>query len=98
MTDPNYKLIYEVRKRGLQAGSLDNLRIQYENAARAKADAEHGEMRSAIAELFGSDDLEFTNICCLADGIEGHVYHPASARKGLGKRKCIFCGCDDFDD
>lgn len=97
-TSLNYKLIYEARARGLTAGSETNAIIGAENDARAKAQKLHKQMRDNIAKLFGSDDLDFSNIACMADGIRGHVYHPNDGiERNLGKRVCIFCGCDDFD-
>ena len=93
----NYELIYKVRKSGHPTDSHSNLRVQFENVARDKADAAHkGYLDFLTAEL-GHSDFEVTNVYCNADGVLGHVY-AGSDIKGVGKRKCVFCGCDDFND
>lgn len=95
----NYELIYKVRKAGVRTDALSNLVTQYQNDARRKAEKEHAEYRKLIEGLTGRDDFEVTNIVCMAEGIAGHVYSPnAGVPKGVGKRVCLFCGLDDFDD
>lgn len=94
----NYELIYKVRKNNFRTDSKSNLRIQFENKAREEADKLHQAYFDFLKKELKTDQLEVTNIMCLADGIIGHVYKGDLTHKGFGKRKCIFCGCDDFDD
>jgi glutathione S-transferase len=102
--DLNYELIYKVRKSGVNTQERENLRISYANAARAKADIEYQKYLDLLEELLGHTRIAVTNEMCLADGITGHVFTweekfgEGGPDKGLGKRHCVFCGCDDFDD
>jgi hypothetical protein len=96
-TGIDYKLVYEVRMRGFNTNEKRNLQIQYENKARAEADKVHQKYLDFLTNALGTDDFEVTNEMCMADGIIGHVFTPGSGEKGLGRRKCVFCGCDDFD-
>ena len=96
MMEMNYKLIYKVRKGQFKTDSASNLRVQYENKARAEAEKEHKKYLDFIEKELGNTEFEVTNISCMADGVIGHVY-AGSTQKGHGKRNCIYCGCDDFD-
>lgn len=96
MSQIDYELVYKLRR--FRTNSLQNLIIRYENKARDEAVKEFDKYANAIKAAIGTDDFEVTNVACLADGIVGHVYTPGSGPKGAGKRKCIYCGCDDFDD
>ena len=97
----NYELIYKVRKGGYRTDEKQNLRICFENEARAKADKLHQEYLNFLTKALGHDHFIVTNECCMADGILGHVYawSPTASKpdKGHGKMKCVYCGCDDFD-
>lgn len=95
----NYELIYKVRKGGYKTDSQSNLRVQFQNKARDEADKLYAAYVAFLKKEIGHDRFEVTNIACMADGVCGHVYvddYP-SAPRNIGKRKCAFCGCDDFD-
>ena len=99
--DYNYKLIYEVRKLGFNTNSLSNIQVGLRNEAYKKALDTHEQYMSFLRKKIGHANFEVTNVACLADGIAGHVYaadDPHEPRRGLGKRHCVFCGCDDFND
>ncbi|TSD89108.1 hypothetical protein FFK22_009015 [Mycobacterium sp. KBS0706] len=54
-----------------------------------------------LADLAGvpPEELKATNISCMAPDVRGHVYHGRrDAEPGLGHRRCIFCGIDDFTE
>lgn len=93
----DYQLVYHLRD--YKTSSLSNLEVSYCNEAKEKARKEHNDYLEAICRHTGHEkkDLEVTNIMCMAKGILSHVYAPGGP-KGVGKRKCIFCGSDDFDD
>lgn len=106
MSEKNYKLIYEVREafQPWETSCLSNLEITAANKARDEAKGVHQRYVDFLTKKLGHDDFEVTNEVCLTDGIIGHVYTPKGGDgplscppRGLGKRKCIFCGCDDFD-
>lgn len=93
----NHELVYKTRKTGLPTDSLSNLQIQASNEARRKAGQRHESYLNFLRRELGTDDFEVTNEVCMAEGIIGHVY-VGGGPKGLGKRKCCFCGCGDFND
>jgi hypothetical protein len=96
----NYELIYKIRAGGYNTNSAQNLRIQYANKAREEADKVHTKYLEALTLLLGHDRFEVTNVACMADGIIGHVYtwdEGINPRPSSGHKKCVFCGCDDFD-
>lgn len=97
----DYKLIYEVKKANLNTQCKSNLRIQYENKAREEADKIHQQYLDFLNVKLGHNRIEVTNTACMANGIISHVYTwdegITKPKDGLGKKKCIFCGCDDFD-
>jgi hypothetical protein len=99
MKDPkNYKLIYDVRRAGVSTSSEHNLIATYQFRARTEALKEHQKYIDLLTQLLGHKDFEITNIACMADGIAGHVYSPVEGvPDGVGKKVCVFCGCDDFD-
>lgn len=96
----NYELIYKLRKHRINSHS--NIRIEYENQARKKADEEYEKTRAAIEKELGHPNFEITSIICLVDGVLGHVFARPDGkpwgRRGHGERVCIFCGCSDFSD
>lgn len=96
----NYELIYKVRKNNFKTDSRSNLRAQFENTARAEANKLHEQYLAFLQKEIGHNRFEVTNISCMSDGITGHVYvwDKEPIIRGLGKGKCLFCGCDDFDD
>ena len=95
-TTINFEMVYKLRP--AQTASLNNLKVRYRNEAEARAQKDFDKYTAAITKALGHDDFEVTNICCIADGIMNHVYSPTNGvPTGLGKRKCIYCQCDDFD-
>lgn len=94
----NYELIYKLRNH--RTDSLDNLSIQYANEGRARAEREHNTYLAAIKEELGHERFEVSSYACVASGILNHVYtwDGETPPRGLGKRVCIYCGLDDFDD
>jgi hypothetical protein len=96
----NYELVYKVRKAGLNTNSPSNIEVQLISTAKQQAAKIHQEYADFLsASLEPGTKFEFTNIACMADGILGHVYTwKGDAPRGVGKRVCCFCGCDDFDD
>jgi hypothetical protein len=97
----NYKLIYQVRRAGVKTDTLSNLTVRHRAKADEAAKAEHKKYTDLLTKLLGHNRFEVTNCGCMADGVCGHVYSWGGATtpvKGLGKRFCIYCGCDDFDD
>lgn len=83
------------------AGAVDALwaaRRALSTARSAESTAER-EARAGIARAAGValDDLDFSNVACMASTPFGHVYHPTSAPSGIGRRHCVLCGLDDFD-
>lgn len=94
----NYELVYRMRK--YETSSLQNLVARYQNKARQEAEAVHEKYLRALQASLGHDRIDVTNALCMADGISGHVYtwdEGTSPATGIGKRWCVFCGCDDFD-
>jgi len=96
MSTINYELVYKVRRKGLKTDSHQNLRVGYANKAYAEADKVHQAYLEFLSKELGHTDFEVTSEACMADGIIGHVF-VGTAQKGMGKRKCCFCGLDDFD-
>lgn len=99
MSGLNYELIYKVRKGRYRTDEKRNLQIQFENKARAEADKLHQAYLDFLTKEIGHNQFEVTNQMCMADGVQGHVYVSSSVStpKGVGHRKCVFCGCDDGD-
>lgn len=100
MGEKNYKLIYDLRHQGLKVESLANLQVQFRNEADAKAREEFKKLTDFLEKHLGHDRFEVTNICCMADGVLSHVYTWDEKTKppaDVGKKRCVFCGCDDFD-
>lgn len=95
MNSINFELVYKLRR--YNTNSLQNITVQLKNDAIDKANQIHEEYRKAIAKAINTEDFEVSNVCCMADGISSHVYRPAKP-ENIGKRKCIFCDCDDFPD
>lgn len=96
MADPkNYELIYKLRK--FNTTSLQNIEIELKNKAIDEARKIHKQYTDAIEDELGTDNFEVSSVACMADGIMSHVYTPADVPSGLGKKRCIYCGCDDFD-
>lgn len=60
-----------------------------------RIEAEQRKWKEKLNNEFGTDALEFSNVCCDVF-VGGHVYSPGFYR-GAGQRHCIFCGLDDFD-
>lgn len=95
----NYKLIYQMRHYRME--SLSNREVSYINEAKEKARKEHDKVIDALADALGHTDFEFSSVICMAEGVGCHVYTPKTNEdvpSGVGKRKCVFCGLDDFDD
>ncbi len=98
MAEKNYKLVYELRK-------YHEFVLDAEAKVRA-AEKEAAEKRNTYklmcAKFSGVplDDLLFSDAMCMAHGIPRHVYHVVEkyARRGSHKNKCIFCGCDNYED
>lgn len=45
------------------------------------------------------ENLEFSNVCCIAKGIANHVYHiKIKSSYGNSENKCIYCDCDNVED
>ena len=92
----DHEAVYALRD--LQTDCLSNLQVQYRNQADERAQKDFEVFESAIAKHIGTNDFLVTNSCCIAKGILHHVYTPiAGVAGGVGQRKCIFCGLDDFD-
>jgi hypothetical protein len=96
----NYELIYRVRAAKVSTESLTNLENQLKNKAVAEARKVHQQYLDFLSRNLGPNvNFQVTNIACMADGVIGHVYTWEGATvRGVGKRVCCFCGCDDFDD
>lgn len=98
MDNKNYKLIYELR--GYNTGSLANVQAQQRYKADLEADKIHKLYVKALAEALGHENYEISDLACMADGIQNHVYAAPDGSKveaGRGLRVCVFCGCDDCD-
>lgn len=89
----NYERVYKARK-FIEAIQEKQSLVREANRALDKAEENY---RDFIKIIVGSADFQITNILCIADGIPEHVFSPYSGPRGIGKRICIFCGCDDFD-
>lgn len=95
MGEKNYRLIYEA--------------IQYQDAifdaerqiAVGKSNLEFAKkkFRVFLAQAVGhlEEELEFSNECCIANGIMHHVFLMEGV-KHSGKNVCVFCGCDDWTE
>lgn len=90
----DYELVYKTRPYYEQIRTANQKLAAAEQAVR---DAETN-YRQQVARLVGVpvDQLRFTNVACMAEGILSHVER-GSGPSGVGKWKCVFCGCDDFD-
>jgi hypothetical protein len=89
----NYQLIYMARRAREPV-------IEAQYALRAKQlDLEAAEKKwnKWIASQIScsSEEIEFSNISCIADGIPTHVYAP---KQGKQYKYCIFCDCDNAPD
>jgi hypothetical protein len=95
MIEINYKLVYDMRHYQDAIYCAESaLRTAEKQLDKAKED-----YMLAARKFTGIDDLEESNYMCMAKGIERHVYTPNKGiHRGVGHRKCIFCGLDDFDD
>jgi len=91
----NYELIYKTREGNFPTDSRRNLQIGYENAARAQADKLHDEYLDFLKRELKTDQFEVSDVACMADGILSHVYVGNQTSKGIGDRRCCFCGCID---
>lgn len=97
----NYELIYKVRHAGVDTSEPRNLEIRYANKAREEAKIVHKKYTDLLKQILGHERFEVTNVACNADAIAGHVYTwdgPNTPQRGVGKKHCVFCGCDDGDD
>lgn len=69
--------------------------------AKRKVEEARNKYRIKCAEIakVPVDDLEFSNVSCIAKNICSHVYLIKSKYQphGSPENKCIFCGCDNFD-
>lgn len=98
MATKNFELIYEMRKyhESVQAAEA-NVRSAEKELAQTR-----GTYRAMCAKLskVPLDDLQFSDSGCLAHGIPSHVYHIVEKYQphGSPKNKCIFCGCDNYED
>ena len=95
MIEKNYKLIYEMRS--YQSAVYEAQRGVH--AAEQKVrDAQVAFWDALDKKLGAKTNRDERNVsCCMADGISRHVYMP-NVTPGVGKRHCVFCGLDDFDD
>lgn len=94
------KLSKKIKKARLETDSLQNLIIQYTNEAEGKARVAHKRYIDFLTKHLGHTRFEVTNVYCNNKDVLGHVYtwpRFAPPKSGLGLKKCIFCGCDDFD-
>ena len=97
MADLNHKLIYEAQP------LLDEMRDARARVREAETKLERLEQGflPRLAKLAAAPvgDLEQTNIACMARGVLSHVFRGSrGAATGVGHRRCIFCGADDFSD
>ncbi len=94
----NYKLVYELRDN--QEAIFAAERVVREAEQKVKAAREAYE--EACYDKSGAEEgtLKFSRTMCMAKGIYAHVYRIVNpyAMYGHPENKCIFCGCDDFDD
>jgi hypothetical protein len=89
-----------VRAARVSTATLDNLIVGYQSEAKRQAEREHARYTDLLSHHLGHSNFEVTNIACATRGIAGHVFASADGRdvrKGLGRRTCLFCECDDFD-
>lgn len=97
----NYELVYKLRK--FNTDSLSNIQSRLRSKADEEAAKIHKQYTDALRQLLGHEHFEISHYSCLADQIAVHVFvsdNPENPTpiKGIGKRVCIYCGCDDFDD
>jgi len=94
----NYEMIYKMRQH------QERIWQKRRAVTQADADVKTAELtfRSECAKNSGiqESDLHFSSEHCRAEGIAHHVYHirVRGAPNGSTENKCIFCGCDNFDD
>ena len=94
----NYELIYKVNESELDINDEKTMIWRAENAARIEAKKEYKDMSKKLTALLGTDDWEIASYYCPAKGIGKHVWSPAKGKPdGVGHKKCVFCGNDDFD-
>jgi hypothetical protein len=77
---------------------IDNIDAARHIMYKAKRELEIAEKayKFNLDKLFGKDNYEITNIYCMA-AVMNCVYTPNNVNRGIGHRKCIYCGGDDFD-
>ncbi|CAH1656754.1 conserved hypothetical protein [Hyphomicrobiales bacterium] len=92
MANIDYKLVYEAK------APLDRLLQARRSAASAALAADEAlvNWKKSVAKLCGCalDELQFSNVACLANGMIHHVYR-GKGQQSVGKYVCVFCGCDD---
>lgn len=95
----DYRLIY------IMSGLTDELRRLEQKAAQAQLEVRQYEdhIKNIIEDEVPYEDHEeliFDEHCaCMAKGVRHHVYKgPIGEVRGLGKYRCVFCGCDDFSE
>lgn len=97
MSNINHKNVYDLRDYEHAIFIAEaKVRDAQDNANRTRK-----AYQSACAKVAGckAEELEFSNVGCMAKGICRHVYHLKQpyAQHGHPENKCIFCGCDNFD-
>ena len=90
----NHRLVYDIVP---YITSMQNARGKAIEANKKVKEKEE-ELKYAIIKCSGltEDQLIFSNVGCMANGIHHHVYKRGGP-DGSGANKCIFCSCDDFD-
>jgi hypothetical protein len=97
VTDINHKAVYECRE---FEAKIYSARAEVRKAEQGVEKA-RTEFQSQCAKVSGVpiESLEFSNTYCIAQGISSHVYHiKRQGQHGSPDNKCIFCGCDNYDD
>jgi hypothetical protein len=69
--------------------------VQRKYWAMNEATGAYKQAEAALRKAVGPGH-DFTSEACWGNKIGGHIYTQATY-KGLGRRKCILCNCDDFD-
>ena len=96
----NSKLIQKARKAEINTATPANIRTSFRNAADVEANKVIKKTEDFLREQLGPDvNFEISFAICMAPGIAAHVYTwQGHAPKGVGHRKCCFCGLDDFSE
>ena len=78
------------------ANAISVRRLELAQADLRRRDAENEYIRT-VAELVGDENFEITYIMCNPSPW-GHIFYPDHTLHGVGKRHCVLCGADDFED